>query len=265
MTGYQSSGIGGLLAAVIVPPLGRFGQFCLVVLALSIIANNCPTSTLFRSRSNSSRRSLSVYPVSSGHLSELLYTVQLLSQGTATLSPFWEFHVVDCILVGHIWRLVLSTSFWSDNSWLIGFQVSLFLSTSSTSAVSAVTILASTWTPRNCLQESQQLLLLPSVLWERFWAWRKFGLLDPLGSSVEHSMVVILALSWLSLSLPLRIVLWDIWEEVLRPLKVWNIVFEKMLELWIVFGILKIGLCDLYHLSAMLELRRIFSTIVRCS
>ena len=40
--GYNSSGIGGLLAAVIVPPLGRFGQFCLVVLALSIIANNCP-------------------------------------------------------------------------------------------------------------------------------------------------------------------------------------------------------------------------------
>jgi len=40
--GYESSGIGGLLAAVIVPPLGKFGQFCLVILALSIIANNCP-------------------------------------------------------------------------------------------------------------------------------------------------------------------------------------------------------------------------------
>lgn len=42
MDGYASSGIGGLLAAVIVPPLGHFGRFCLVVLALSIIANNCP-------------------------------------------------------------------------------------------------------------------------------------------------------------------------------------------------------------------------------
>ena len=42
MDGYESSGIGGLLAAVIVPPLGKFGQFCLVVLALSIVANNCP-------------------------------------------------------------------------------------------------------------------------------------------------------------------------------------------------------------------------------
>lgn len=40
--GYSDSGIGGLLAAVLFPPLGRFGQFCLVVLALSIIANNCP-------------------------------------------------------------------------------------------------------------------------------------------------------------------------------------------------------------------------------
>ncbi|CAG8980541.1 hypothetical protein HYALB_00002538 [Hymenoscyphus albidus] len=42
MEGYHSSGIGGLLAAVMVPPLGKFGQFCLVILALSIIANNCP-------------------------------------------------------------------------------------------------------------------------------------------------------------------------------------------------------------------------------
>ena len=40
--GYESSHIGGLLAAVLFPPLGRFGQFCLVILALSIIGNNCP-------------------------------------------------------------------------------------------------------------------------------------------------------------------------------------------------------------------------------
>ena len=40
--GYSESGIGGLLAAVLFPPLGRFGQFCLVILSLSIIANNCP-------------------------------------------------------------------------------------------------------------------------------------------------------------------------------------------------------------------------------
>ncbi|KAH8813146.1 purine-cytosine permease-like protein [Xylogone sp. PMI_703] len=40
--GYSESGIGGLLAAVLFPPLGGFGKFCLVILALSIIANNCP-------------------------------------------------------------------------------------------------------------------------------------------------------------------------------------------------------------------------------
>ena len=40
--GYKNAGIGGLLAAVLFPPLGRFGSFCLVILALSIIANNCP-------------------------------------------------------------------------------------------------------------------------------------------------------------------------------------------------------------------------------
>lgn len=42
LAGYQKSGIGGLLAAVLFPHLGRFGQFCLVLLALSIIGNNCP-------------------------------------------------------------------------------------------------------------------------------------------------------------------------------------------------------------------------------
>jgi len=40
--GYATSGIGGLLAAVLFPTLGKFGQFCLVILALSIVANNCP-------------------------------------------------------------------------------------------------------------------------------------------------------------------------------------------------------------------------------
>ncbi|KAL4889389.1 cytosine-purine permease [Aspergillus ambiguus] len=39
--GYSTSGNGGLLWAVL-EPLGGFGKFCLVILALSIIANNCP-------------------------------------------------------------------------------------------------------------------------------------------------------------------------------------------------------------------------------
>jgi NCS1 nucleoside transporter family len=41
MLGYEESGSGGLLAAVL-EPLGGFGKFCLIILALSIIANNCP-------------------------------------------------------------------------------------------------------------------------------------------------------------------------------------------------------------------------------
>lgn len=40
-SGFHNSGNGGLLGAVL-EPLGGFGKFCLVILALSIIANNCP-------------------------------------------------------------------------------------------------------------------------------------------------------------------------------------------------------------------------------
>jgi purine-cytosine permease-like protein len=39
---YQKDHIGGLLGAVLFGPLGRFGEFCVIVLALSIIGNNCP-------------------------------------------------------------------------------------------------------------------------------------------------------------------------------------------------------------------------------
>ncbi|KAI2630395.1 purine-cytosine permease [Hypomontagnella submonticulosa] len=39
---YSDAHIGGLLAQVLVPTLGRFGEFCVVLLGLSIIGNNCP-------------------------------------------------------------------------------------------------------------------------------------------------------------------------------------------------------------------------------
>lgn len=39
---YETNHIGGVLAIVLVPRLGAFGRFCLAVLALSIVANNCP-------------------------------------------------------------------------------------------------------------------------------------------------------------------------------------------------------------------------------
>ena len=68
MTGYDDAGIGGLLGAVLIPPLGRFGQFCLVMLGLSIIANNCPN----------------IYSVS--------LTLQLLARGSQRIPRFiWTF------------------------------------------------------------------------------------------------------------------------------------------------------------------------------
>ncbi|KAK4193441.1 purine-cytosine permease [Podospora australis] len=42
LAAYLDSGIGGLLSAVLVPTLGKFGDFCVVIMALSIIAGNCP-------------------------------------------------------------------------------------------------------------------------------------------------------------------------------------------------------------------------------
>ena len=40
--GYEATGTGGLLRAVLIYHTGTFGKFCMVILALSIIANNCP-------------------------------------------------------------------------------------------------------------------------------------------------------------------------------------------------------------------------------
>lgn len=39
---YTENAIGGLLAQVLFPTLGTFGKFCLIIVALSIIGNNCP-------------------------------------------------------------------------------------------------------------------------------------------------------------------------------------------------------------------------------
>lgn len=39
---YTDNAVGGLLAQVLFPRLHGFGKFCLVILALSIIGNNCP-------------------------------------------------------------------------------------------------------------------------------------------------------------------------------------------------------------------------------
>ncbi|KAM7183608.1 purine-cytosine permease [Rhypophila sp. PSN 637] len=39
---WEEGGVGGLIGIVLIPPLGDFGRFCLVLLALGVIANNCP-------------------------------------------------------------------------------------------------------------------------------------------------------------------------------------------------------------------------------
>ncbi|KAI5864748.1 permease for cytosine/purines, uracil, thiamine, allantoin-domain-containing protein [Durotheca rogersii] len=41
---YRDAHVGGLLAEVLVPRLGRFGEFCIVLLGLSIVGNNCPNA-----------------------------------------------------------------------------------------------------------------------------------------------------------------------------------------------------------------------------
>ncbi len=76
LNGYNQSGNGGLLAAVLFPRLGSFGKFCLVVLALSIIANNCPN----------------IYSVS--------LTVQVLGRWTQRIPRFiWTF-VATAVYIG---------------------------------------------------------------------------------------------------------------------------------------------------------------------
>lgn len=42
-TAYNDGSVGGLLGAVLAP-VGGFGKFCLVLLALSIVANNIPNN-----------------------------------------------------------------------------------------------------------------------------------------------------------------------------------------------------------------------------
>jgi purine-cytosine permease-like protein len=39
---YRNDHVGGLLAQLLFPPLGKFGEFCLVMLALGIVGSNCP-------------------------------------------------------------------------------------------------------------------------------------------------------------------------------------------------------------------------------
>ena len=74
--GYDASGIGGLLGAILYPHLGKFGSFCLIIFALSTIASDCP------------------------NLYSLALSLQVLTRRTRCIPRFiWTFIGV-CIYVG---------------------------------------------------------------------------------------------------------------------------------------------------------------------
>lgn len=93
-TAYSTSGIGGILAVVLMPPLGNFGSFCLVVLALSIVANNCPN----------------VYSVA--------LSLQVLSSGTQRIPRFAWSLLATCVYIG-----IAIPGYRMFESWLENFML----------------------------------------------------------------------------------------------------------------------------------------------
>jgi purine-cytosine permease-like protein len=45
---YEADELGGLLGAVLIPVVGNFGRFCMVLLVLSVVANNIISACLYR-------------------------------------------------------------------------------------------------------------------------------------------------------------------------------------------------------------------------
>ena len=105
--GYTATGTGGLLGAVLIYHAGTFGKFCMIIFALSIVANNVSqnllpshhfshlthnlhryqTSTPSLSPSRCSPTGRSASPASSGQPSAQAFTSQSRSPGTATSKP----------------------------------------------------------------------------------------------------------------------------------------------------------------------------------
>lgn len=82
--GYEASGNGGLIGAVLFPPLGGFGRFCVVILALSIIANNCPNIYSVALTVQILGRGAQRIPAGYGRSSAQASTSPSLSQDTST-------------------------------------------------------------------------------------------------------------------------------------------------------------------------------------
>lgn len=194
--GYKASGIGGLLAAVLFPPLGRFGQFCLVVLALSIVANNCPN----------------IYSVT--------FSLQVMGRWTQAVPRFiWTFigTLVYCaiaipgyshfeyVLEDFMLLIVSAPPCVLDNQILtfaraIGLpsmKVSQSRNMSSTNAASLATTSPSISPHPNYRPALPQSAPSASASSVPSWAWRSFGLSDPLAdASARRDMEVMWAFRW---------------------------------------------------------------------
>jgi purine-cytosine permease-like protein len=104
LAAYSDSGIGGLLSTVLRPALGRFGDFCNVVLALSIVASTCPV----------------VYSVS--------FSLQALSQASQRVPRFLWTAVGGCVCVAIAIPAYDGFGSWLENLVLVtGYWTSLYL------------------------------------------------------------------------------------------------------------------------------------------
>ena len=182
---YASDAVGGLLHEVLVPPLGGFGKFCVVILALSIVGNNCPNiySLTF---------SLQILTHYAQMIPRFLWDVDrhgdlLRHCNSRILCEFLPLFPTPLYFV--LTRCVRSTSNPSSKTSCsssvtgsLSTKASLYPNTSSSRRECAATP-PNTMTSRNsCLPESPPRLHLGLVSWGRRWAWRRCGILDRLES-----------------------------------------------------------------------------------
>jgi purine-cytosine permease-like protein len=88
--GYAATGTGGLLGAVLIYHAGTFGSFCVVILALSIIANNCPNIYSAAPTVQVLAHWTQRIPDSSGQPSVQASTSPSRSPATTTSKPSWR-------------------------------------------------------------------------------------------------------------------------------------------------------------------------------
>ena len=187
LDGYENSGIGGLLGAVLQTSLGRFGDFCLVILALSIVANNCP------------------------NIYSLTFSLQIMTHYSQMVPRFiWTFvgTVVYCAIaipgyshfetvLENFMLLIVSPPYLPHFPPIFGlvkahsflFQIRATGSPSTkpspsantSSSPAAATPSSTSSPPPNCPPGSPPWSLSPWASWAPCWAWRRCGGLVPSG------------------------------------------------------------------------------------